>query len=490
MRRGKWMFLVLLAAVLAMSGFYLSSKYYPTKTNDFSRLSWTGAFNKLHSKLAKEYAFTEWKRIDWQSTYDQAIAEIKAAQAAGDVEAYYLALRTYLNEIPDGHVSLNSLPEIDDKYIGGGFGLSAARLDDGSVIAAWVDESGPAYASGMRAGALLLKWNNEPTSDAIAKVSTVFAGTSATTENLECKRAQYLTRAPVGTRVQIEYQNAGDTAPRSVTLTAYDDCRLSLKKSYPDAVVSDKVRSMLLDVDNPDPVPSAMVETRTLEGNISYIKIWGEFDADLQQSGTAPSTLSLLRRAVQEANESKAPAIILDLRNNVGGLDEMAADILGCFYNRKTLYEYQSVYNAAAGRFEVQQTDSGSDALYIEPAEPYFGGKIIALINQKCVSSGEGIAMGIRNLQNGETLGFYGTNGSFGLVGTEVKMPDGLVVRYPSGQSLNKNREIQLDSRDGVGGVAPSIRIPMTAENAIRVANGEDVELKEAVRIIGLSGAR
>jgi carboxyl-terminal processing protease len=165
--------------------------------------------------------------------------------------------------------------------------------------------------------------------------------------------------------------------------------------------------------------------------------------------------------------------MILDIRNNMGGLDDMAADILGLFYPEKTLYEYQKVY--------------GSDqltALYIQPAEQRFTGKIIALINSKCVSSGEGLAMGIKNLPNGETLGFFGTNGSFGLAGSEVKMPGGITVEFPSGQSLDKNKSIQLDSRNGIGGVSPSIRIPMTEQNAIRIAGGEDVELDDALRIL------
>ncbi|HOF95294.1 MAG TPA: peptidase S41, partial [Clostridia bacterium] len=59
-----------------------------------------------------------------------------------------------------------------------------------------------------------------------------------------------------------------------------------------------------------------------------------------------------------------------------------------------------------------------------------------------------------------------------------------IMVDYPFGQSLNKDKQIQLDSQNGVGGVSPSIRIPLTKENALRIANGEDVELKEALRIL------
>ena len=79
-------------------------------------------------------------------------------------------------------------------------------------------------------------------------------------------------------------------------------------------------------------------------------------------------------------------------------------------------------------------------------------------------------------------------SGSFGLCGPEALMPGNITVRWPSGQSLDENKSIQLDSSAGVGGVSPSIRIPMTAENAIRISNGEDVELKEAMRILTSEG--
>jgi carboxyl-terminal processing protease len=43
---------------------------------------------------------------------------------------------------------------------------------------------------------------------------------------------------------------------------------------------------------------------------------------------------------------------------------------------------------------------------------------------------------------------------------------------------------VQIDSRDGIGGVVPSVRIPMTLENALRIAQGEDVELEQAIMFI------
>jgi len=57
-------------------------------------------------------------------------------------------------------------------------------------------------------------------------------------------------------------------------------------------------------------------------------------------------------------------------------------------------------------------------------------------------------------------------------------------VRWPYGQSLDKDKKIQIDSRNGKGGVLPSIRIPMTLDNALKIAEGVDVELERAIEFI------
>ncbi len=485
-KRKRKAFLLLCAAVLAAAAVLFCLHLFLQREelkSDYSKLSWTEAFDKLHTRVSQEYAFTQWKGVDWNALYDEYYPIIAKAQQENDFAAYYTGLRSYLHQVPDRHVNVSNLAEVDDGYIGGGFGVAVARLDDGRMIFTWVDEAGPAWEAGIRAGAELISWDGRPAAEALAAVSTVFTGISATREDLELQKQHYLVRASIGKQVSVVYLDE-EQALREVSLTAYDDHKESLKRGYPDAVVSDRVRDAFLDIENPAPLPEAMVEQETLADGIRYIKIWGEFDADLKQTGQAPSTLELLRQAVDEAIAADAKGIILDLRNNMGGLDEMAADILGSFYPEKTFYEYQNAYNPATGQREIIMADpqAGSEALYINPAQRCYQGRVIALVNTRCVSSGEGIAMGIRNLPNGETLGFYGTNGSFGLSGPEAAMPGGITVRWPSGQSLDENKEIQLDSRDGVGGVSPSIRIPMTAENAMRIANGEDVELEEAVR--------
>ena len=454
-------------------------------TTDYSALSWTDAFARLCSRMQAEYAFTDWKGLTWATLSETWGSKVQAAQDAGDFSAYYAALRGLIHAIPDGHVHVTNLKSVDDQFIGGGFGIAVAVLDDGSAVITWVAPDSEAAAAGIAAGDSLLTWNGTPVQAALANVQPLFDSNAATEENVLAKQAAYLTRAAVGAQVSLTCRGEdGQTA--AATLTAYDDGGLSLQKGYPAAVLSDKIREMFKGENTDEPVPDAMVQLKTLNNEVGYLKVWGELDADLADTGTPVSTLALFRGAIGQLMDQGCRALILDLRNNLGGSDAMAAAMLGSFYAEPTFYEYQNTYDETTGtRAIVQPEGSDTLALMIIPDARVFTGRVIALVNLKCVSSGEGLAMGIRNLPNGDTLGFYGTHGSFGLCGPEAAMPGGLTVGWPSGQSLDENRTIQIDSRNMVGGIAPTIRVPMTRENALRVAAGEDVELEQALRVLG-----
>ncbi len=109
---------------------------------------------------------------------------------------------------------------------------------------------------------------------------------------------------------------------------------------------------------------------------------------------------------------------------------------------------------------------------------------MVVLVNPGTISSGEGPAMGIARLPQGRVIGFHGTNGSFGMVGGQIAMPGGYTIGYPFGRSVDQHGVVQLDSRNGIGGVAPNPRVPKTLENVLAFAAGIDVELQYAVRYL------
>ena len=142
---------------------------------DYSALAWTDAFKAAHDKFSREYAFGDWKGVDWPGLYGRFLPRIAQAQAAGDEKAYYLALHEYVCSIPDGHISLSAgnaaVPmALGKELAGGGFGMAVAELDDWRVIAAAVVPNGPADSAGIVAGAEIIAWGGQPVKTAIGRI--------------------------------------------------------------------------------------------------------------------------------------------------------------------------------------------------------------------------------------------------------------------------------------------------------------------------------
>lgn len=462
-----------------------ASVYVPPAPEDLSALSWTESFDALHSKMSREYAFTNWKGINWRAMKTKYRPRIAAAQAAGDLQAYYLTLREYLKELPDGHVSIKAFGDaaqaeidaVEQKLAGGGFGLVVTRLDDGSVVASWVKAGGPAARAGMQAGAQILAWDGQPVDVALSRTSTRLGPNQATEWRKRYEQSRYLVRAPVGATRTVSFRNRGQNTRRMVRLTAIDDALETL-------VRTDDRSSLTM-----NGWPEHAIEHKILPGNVGYMRIFLELDIYHATPDDTPTTRQLFRTAMQEFIDANVSGVILDIRANAGGMDSMVPDFMSSFYPRKTLYEYQNVFNASTNRFELWLADDSGRfipgaGLWIEPATSRYAGPVVALVNNGCGSSGEGVAMGIKNLPNGRVVGFEGTNGSFGMAGDKVLMPGNFEIDWPFGQSLNKDKVVQIDSRNGQGGILPNSKIPMTLQNALRLANGEDVVLEYGLRAL------
>lgn len=475
--------LLLIVALLVVTGCGAGTQvaYKLPEPADFSKLFWTEAFDSMHEKMSKEYAFTEWRGVDWEKMKAKYRPRVVEAEAAKDQGAYYMALREYLFSIPDGHVALMTGKSFADdglgtyqKECGGGFGLTVAELDDGRIMADWVAEGGPAALAGVTAGAEVVEWGGKPAAAAMKETSTIWSILpQATDVGRDYQRTRFMVRAPVGTAKRVDFKNPGQSGT-AASLTAVDDGMETLART-------DLYGSAFSGVH-----PEKMIESRALEGGIGYIKIYGEGDIEGQEP-----TAKQFEDAVSALKARSAPGIVIDIRGNTGGADGMSAGFLGSFYADRTIYEYQNWYDPATGKTRIVLPDETTGeftdgaALYIEPAGERFSGPVVALVDPGCISSGEGVAMGIRNLPEGKVVGFRGTNGSFGMVmGPMIGMPGGYSIMYPVGQSLDEDKKVQVDSRGRKGGVTPTDRVPMTLENALRSAAGRDVELEHAVKVL------
>jgi carboxyl-terminal processing protease len=446
---------------------------------DYSTLSWTDAFKSAHDKLAREYPFSTWKGMDWPGLYSRFLPRIQQAEDARDEKAYYLALHEYIFSIPDGHVSLTAsntttLTSVSLERAGGGFGLAVAELDDHRVIAAAVASGDTAALAGITPGAEIVSWGGVAARTAIGRIDVgaipyrtltyEFSPNSesprATSEFYRLEQARLLVRGPLDSSITVEFRNPGSADLQTATLKAgFDDGRTF-------SLLNFAAR----------PFFSDQVNYRIMEG-YGYIRLRAEIDLS-DYSRYPTGVFQKFQEAITSLVAAGVPGVILDLRGNYGGSDQLAADLCGFFYSSQQIYEHQVIYDKRDGSFPVV------DEITISPQTPHYGGSVVVLVNPGTISSGEGPAAYLKKLPNGAVIGFHGTNGSFGLAGGEIMMPGGYKIKYPYGRSVDQYGVVQLDSRNGIGGVAPNPRVPKTLENVLAFAAGTDVELQYAIKYL------
>lgn len=446
---------------------------------DFSGEDRVAAFTALHERVATDYAFTDWKGLDLDALYDRTLPLVQAAAKANDAQAYLLALRSYAAAFEDGHVRVAEATDgqplttaLAREQTGGSIGVSLLRLDDGRVVVAAVAPRSPARQAGVKAGDVVTAWNGQPIDAAVQAVNVatiVDAPAIATSEYREREQVRLLSRVPIGTTVDVTIEGR----KRPLSLTAVDDDGAGLHR---------------VDVAHPltpEQEKSFLPQVRTLDGGIGYIQLG--WLADLSNLAEYPQAIA---DAMSEAVEQfiDAPGIVIDLRANHGGTDQLAADICGHFVDEQQFYERTQFFNATDGTWVTLTVDmitgKAIDATYVNPQSVRYAGPVAVLVNGRTVSSGEGVAQCISALPQGVAVGIGGTRASYGIANGEIPMPDGLVFHYPNGRSVDAHGVVQLDSRAGVGGVQPERRVPVTMNTALALGRGEDVELESALRAL------
>ena len=442
---------------------------------DLSGLSFTDAFDSLCSHYSKYYAFSDWKGIDWPALHNLYAPEVQQAEATADTGRFKLAIKRFASSFPDGHVRVRgNLMGLYEAEIGGGYGLTLIQLSDARIAVNRVVAGGTASAAGIEIGAIINRWNGMPVESVLDDADIVWEGNPpATSEGVRMAQLRRLVRAPIGNAVEVIFTNP-DQDPVTTTLTAADDSLETWELS----------RYTAFDIDGNAVITQDQilesVRYEILPSGIGYLRcnILVEFDEYGNVTGGIDNIVASLHDAVSAFNAASVSGIVVDIRDNPGGFDRLAAIFGGLFYDRTEVYEHASFYDEATGQFEgVPQF-----TLYLEPQASYFGGTVVCLISAGTASSAEGVAMAIQRLPQGHVMGFYGTHGSFGLVGGESLLPAGIGMQFTLGRSLDSSFGIQIDTaHDMMGGIAPDRRIPLTVETVQRKFGGNvDVELEQA----------
>ena len=424
--------------------------------NDFSEMGWSEGFDALHNKLSTEYPFTEMKGIDWDALYDEFAARVSAAEAASDETAYFLALRDFSWSIPDGHVGLGGSAiagEMFEQETAGGFGFAIIGLDDGRVIAHIISEEGPAADVGMLWGAEILEWNGTPVNDAIAAVMP-WSMPFSSEESLRVQQYRYLLRTPIGTEIDVTFQNPETDTPTTVTLKS-----IAERETF-------SATSIYAGFDR----NSLPVEYEILPSGFGYIKI-SSLSEDINL------IIRLWEWAIERMIANQVPGIIIDLRQNGGG-SPLGTFFASYFVEERIDISRSYYFSEKSGEFE---TFGPPD--YTEPDDAlYYDGQLAVMVSPACASACEDVAYVLGELPQTRVFGFYASDGIFGEVARgQYVLPGGYGFQAPTGMSLDMDGDVIIEGT----GVVPDMRVPLNEETLrAEYVDERDVVLDFAIEVI------
>lgn len=402
--------------------------------DDFSALGYVAAFEAMVEKLSREYAFTEYRNIDWASLAEIYRPRFQAAERNRDANAYSLALRDFLWEIPDGHIGMSFAPlrSLFQQSVAGGLGIALAELDDGRIIVHYLGENTPAARAGLQLGAEIIAINGLRIHDYLESVFVWEHDSLGTSHGRRLQQLRYATRFPLDAQVRLEYRNPDQIQNQTVTLRAEFEI---------DSYDFSSIRAGRTFVELP-------VEFTILDEGYGYVNIYSFSENRLL-------TIQLWERMIQTLNANDVPALIIDMRQNNGGLGFMADQMSAYFFDVPHELGNTAIYDESLGDFYFDPR--GIERLYLPKEELRYRGELVALIGPACFSACEFFVYNLTIDNRAEIVGQYPTGGAGGSVYL-FYMPEGITVNYTNGRSVDMNGEIHIEGK----GVAPTIRVPVT----------------------------
>jgi carboxyl-terminal processing protease len=260
--------------------------------------------------------------------------------------------------------------QVETKGEFGGVGIQIGVKDNRLAVIAPI-EGTPAQKAGIRAGDFITKVNDE------------------TTKDLTLMEAVQRMRGPKGTKVVLTIQRDGATDPMVFTLVR-------------DIIRIESVRS------------------KVIESNIAYIRL-----TQFQES-----TAKDLSRALKQFKDQKLQSVVLDLRNNPGGLLTSAVEVSEQFVGPGKLIVFIKSRDGRKDEYISRSKDT---------PEEY---PMIVLVNEGSASASEIVAGALQDWGRAVIIG--ATTFGKGSVQTILPLADGSGLRLTTAKYYTpKGRSIQ-----------------------------------------------
>jgi C-terminal processing protease CtpA/Prc len=413
---------------------------------DFSDLSYTEAFDAMIEKFRSEYAFTDYKDLDWNDISDEFRPRFEDAEDDEDPVAYAFALRDFAWSIPDGHVSAGFQSELggvlqEDFVVStaGGLGMSLVELDDGRVLVNFILPGGPADEAGIELGAEITEINGDDIDDAIEDTRP-YSLPFSTEHALRLQQLRYVIRFELDEDVEVTFANPGEDED-TVEMTTIEERQSFAFSSFFRGVTGTEL-----------PVTFSI-----LPSGYGYAKIWSFSDDEVL-------TVNIWERFLRTVIDNQIPGVIIDMRQNGGGSGYLADQLAAYFFDEVTPTGYTGFYDAESDEFFFDELEDGPMIPPPEEQNLIYDGEVAVLVGPACASACEFFSYNLTIDDRAQIVGQYPTAGLGGSV-EDFFMPEGGVVRFTIGRATDLDEEIHIE---GIG-VVPTVEVPVDEQTVFEL---------------------
>ena len=457
---------VLSFACFAAAVIFILNETSFSPVHNYSRKDWSASFTSAVSAMRKEYALSSWKEIDYDHLVDTYLPQIEEAQRNHDEVMYATIMTEFAYHFYDGHVyAVPNSPELIDgvreNLAGNDYGFSMIQLDSGEFIAIRVDKASAAYSCGIHDGSQIVSWDGEDVSAAASEVECIYPGFSfPAKENEDVFRPVFLA-GKGGESVDVEYVNE-EGYLNTVTLHSQGN-------------YADRLMIVLRDLLDGD-LPTRNNYTCMIDDNCGYLQLSAESYNSIQDNiavlrrGYYPSLTAYYNNLLTDLYEQGMKHLIIDLRNNGGGYDCVAGALVSLFTSDK-------MHSVSFG-YEDEDGYHITESEYIYPDGRWKDLPVYVLVNQKCMSAGDGAAKFLSECANVTLIGVTASNGVNQNNGGYIFMSDNIVVfAYPHYMSLDANAYPLIDTDASRANRVPlDVKIPMTKELALNIFSDSQID--------------
>ena len=449
---------------------------------NFSRCSYVESFDLIMADMQQHYVMNEWKDIDYDEIRACIMPKVEEAERNNDPKAYYAALLEYVNMFHDGHMSITGfseegmqiVSEVNKELAGNDYGFALFTVDSGETIAILVEEGSAAEQGGISFGTVITKWNGVDIDEAI-EGADYFLGTGAPVKaNFDRVKAMYFPGLSEG-RIEVSFIG-NDSKEKTISLDSIGNyskrLNLALSCFVHNVLIGtfDRAEYMSLSDEEKNAFKAQVkavrenYRTKMLSDDCGYIVFNSESYDDVgdviaSAKDEYPEIKELVNSKLEDLRAQGMEHLIIDTRNNTGGLSLISRELVSLFTDH-----------------EIAMEMSGQNSLTVKVDGRWSDLDVIVLTNMKCCSSGDGLIYAFLQCPNVTVMGMTNSMGIYQAIGGVCITPDSVFsLNYPIIPTYDSDGVIMIDTRsDRVTRMPVDVMIPVTLEACEIIFDGDD----------------